>query len=166
MLENHFSNPGLGCGGRTDSNPNYHTVNDTVANSFPPYSAGQPNRVGADIARAGLAAAVGMAGNRGACFSEAPWLALDHSEGSAQLSWTSLPGASGYRLYRQVDNGPWILKYSGGETQWTDTGIVVGFDHAYRVFGVAADGICQSPAGQTALISTAHPQMYLPVVRR
>ena len=160
------SNPGLGCGGRMDSNPNYHTVNDTVANSFPPYSAGQPNGVGADIARAGLAAAVGMAGNRGACFSEAPWLALDYSGSSAQLSWASLPGTSGYRLYRQVDNGPWVLKYSGGETQWTDTGLVVGFDHEYRVFGVAADGICQSPAGQTALIWIVHPQMYLPVVRR
>jgi leucyl aminopeptidase len=166
VLENHFYNPGMGCGGRIDSNPYYHTVNDTVANSFPPYSAGQPNSVGADIARAGLAAAVGMAGNRGACFSEAPWLTLDYFGRSAQLSWTSLPGASGYRLYRQVDNGPWVLKYSGGETQWTDTGLVVGFDHEYRVFGVAADGICQSPAGQTSLIWIVHPQMYLPVVRR
>jgi hypothetical protein len=167
VLENAFTHSSsLGCGGRLDHNPYYHTVNDTVLYSFPPYSGGQPNTVGGDIARASLATAVGLAGNRGACFTQAPWLSLEYTAGTAQLSWTPIPGAVGYRLYRQIDDGSLILKYSGSETQWTDTGVVVGFDHHYRVFAVAADGVCQSGAGQTALVWSAHPQAYLPVVRR
>ena len=165
--ENGFLNPpGSGCNGVRDRNPYYHQVTDTVANSFPPYNAGQPNPVGADIARAGLAAVLGMAGNRGACFSQAPWVTLQYSGGEAHLSWTPLSGAASYRLFRRVETGAEELKYSGTATEWPDTTVQAGKDHHYRVEAVAVDGVCLSISGTTVLFLADNPRMYLPVVKK
>jgi hypothetical protein len=151
-----------------DRNPYYHTVNDTVHHSFPPYNAGQPNPVGADIARAGLAAAAGMAGNRGACFSDAPRVILHDVNGGngMQLTWDALPGAASYRVYRWVHDDTPALVYTGPETSWTDTAIVIGWDHHYRVEAVAGDGVCVSEGTEVGFWWVAPPQAYLPVVRR
>jgi len=149
-----------------DRNPYYHQVTDTVANSFPPYNAGQPNTVGADIARAGLAAVLGMAGNRGACFSQAPWVTLQYSGGEAHLSWTPLASAGSYHLYRRLDSGQEELKYSGSDTEWSDTALAANGDHYYRVEAVAADGVCLSQSGMAVLFLADIPREYLPVVRK
>jgi leucyl aminopeptidase len=168
VLENAFTNSSaLGCAGRLDHNPNYHTVNDTVLNSFPPYNGSQPNGVGADIARAGLAAAVGMAGNRGKCFNETLLVYLHDTNGPDwRLTWNALPGAASYRVYRWVHDDPPVLVYSGTDTTWTDTHVVFGWDHHYRVEAIAGDGICVSESTEVGFTWVSYPQMYLPLVGR
>jgi len=155
-----------GCNGVRDRNPYYHQVTDTVANSFPPYTNGQPNTVGADIARAGLAAVLGMAGNRGACFSTQPVVILQDYGRDMQLAWDALPGASSYHVYRRVHTSPEALVYSGPENSWMDTSVVYGWDHHYRVEAVAADGVCLSEATDVGFSWTGYPRAYFPVVKK
>jgi hypothetical protein len=166
VLENYFSNPGLGCNGVSDHNPNYHQVTDTVLNSFPPYNAGQPNTLGADIARAGLGAVAGLAGNRGACFSQAPDVTDQDYDGYYHITWAPLPGATEYRIYKQVHNSSPSLVYHGTGTAWTDYYVVVGWDNIYWIEAVAADGICQSEARGVGLAYLVNPVLYLPVVKK
>jgi leucyl aminopeptidase len=156
-----------GCNGVRDRNPYYHTVNDTVANSFPPYTNGQPNTVGADIARAALATVAGMAGNHGTCFTEAPVVILqDVNNGDMRLTWDALPLAANYRVYRWVHTDPESLVYFGPETTWTDTSVIFGWDHHYRVEAVADDGVCISEDTEVGFTWGSLPRTYLPVVKR
>ncbi len=80
--------------------------------------------------------------------------------------WTPLPGASEYRIYKQVNHSWPSLVYRGAETAWTDYFVVVGWDNTYWIEAVAADGVCQSEARGVGLAYTIHPRVYLPVVRR
>jgi hypothetical protein len=173
VLENYFSNSGLGCNGVSDHNPNYHQVTDTVLNSFPPYNAGQPNTVGADIARAGLAAVAGLAGNRGACFNSAPAVSASTGDRAVHLAWEPLPGqppelyAAAYKIYRSGPGGSGGIVHFTTATTWVDTQVVAGETYTYQVQALAADGICVSQLSSSLVVTpTAHGLVFLPVVRR
>lgn len=167
LHENGFT-AGSTCGGVRDRNPYYHTVNDTIANSFPPYNNGSPNPVGGDIARLALAGLAGLAGMQGVCFTAAPQLSLTVDAAGAHLSWMPLTGAVQYRLYRRVGDSVETLLYSGAATSYTDAGYVPYWSNWYWVEAVAADGFCLSELSQAVGVVPAWvtSRGYLPLLQR
>ncbi len=93
VLENHFYNaPFLGCAGRRDQNPNYHTVGDTIDTLNLP--------VGFAIAQAGIATAASLAEIATPCFATSPEVHLQSFNGVSRLDWTEMENASQYRVLR------------------------------------------------------------------
>ncbi|HEX2021552.1 MAG TPA: fibronectin type III domain-containing protein, partial [Candidatus Thermoplasmatota archaeon] len=62
--------------------------------------------------------------------------------GSVQLAWTSVPGATGYAVYRGATSGATaeIARYDGINTTWTDAGLNPGTTRFYRVSALNAFG--------------------------
>lgn len=69
-------------------------------------------------------------------------------DGSYTVSWSSITGATSYRLEESANGGSWSVVYSGGALQWTASGKVTG-SYAYRIQGCDAVG-CGAWSGSTA----------------
>lgn len=152
IAENYFTNsyPG-GCVG-SDPNPWYHTDKDTIAQNMTPSYA-------YDIARTALATIAAMAIPIESCFSSAPVISATPGVASVDLSWTAVPGASAYRVYRSTQGceGQWTEIAETAGTTFTDTGLTFPGAHQYHVEAVASDGFCVSPASNCA---SAVPTIY------
>lgn len=138
IAENFFTG-GPTCAG-SDPNPGYHTTNDTLAgNMHPTY--------GYDIARTALATVSAMAVPIQACFASGPTLTATPASGHVDLSWTALPGAATYRVFRSTQgcNGPWSELASPATTTYSDLNATQNQLYSYYVEGVDADGFCTSP---------------------
>jgi len=122
----------------SDFTPYYHTVNDTVANLYPNFAT--------DLTKAALGSLAAMAIPIQACFTSAPVLTAVAGELQVNLSWTSVTGASSYRVFRSTQGcqGQWFEQTSTTGLSWTDTNVVGGATYYYYVEAVASDGFCVS----------------------
>jgi leucyl aminopeptidase len=151
IAENFFfdSQPG-GCSG-SDANPHYHTDQDTIALNMTPSFA-------FDVARTAMATISAMAIPTETCFSAAPALTATPAVSSMDLSWTAVPGAASYRVYRSTQGceGQWFEVASTAGTSITDPGLQDQMYH-YHVEAVHADGFCVSAPSNC---TSAEPVIY------
>jgi leucyl aminopeptidase len=159
VLENHSTLTSQGGCIGADRNPYYHTVNDRIA---------QMNlAAGADIARAGVATAVNLAGPTGVC-GGGPALALSagRSASQAQLTWSALQGAAGYRIWRSTQGcgGPWeqVGETSTPGQPWLDALPATNQAYVYQVQALGVEGCALSTC------APAHwpDRWYLPRISR
>lgn len=152
VLENHMYNGAEnGCKGLKDTNPEYHTVDDTFSTLNLP--------TGFAIAKASLAAAAGMAGPVEACFDQSPTLRVEQRSSTPRLSWTLPQGVNQVRLLRSQNGcgGYWeVLAVTGIQT-WTDLKALPGHHYAYRLeaWEVSGGGVCASLPTECVVISTS-----------
>jgi fibronectin type 3 domain-containing protein len=61
-------------------------------------------------------------------------------EGGIKLTWTGVPGAAGYRIYRSsnYDDKQYIFKHENPERNYLDTNLIPG-EYIYQVSAVSAD---------------------------
>ncbi|HZU86830.1 MAG TPA: M28 family metallopeptidase [Anaerolineaceae bacterium] len=157
VLEN-YSNQGIagGCVG-ADENPYYHTINDRIQYMNLPS--------GFEITKAGIAAAANLAGPLGPCFSNgnAPQMGND----PFVLSWTAMPGAAKYRIYKssQGCEGTFTRVAETSSTQWQDAQLPAGQSASYQVEAVAGadSGYCISFLSPCQVL-TAPYQVFLPAI--
>lgn len=151
ISENFFSDssPG-GCTG-VDMNPNYHTTADTIA--------GVAQSFGFEVARVAMATVAAMAGPVQACFADAPVLAANAGVSAVDLSWSAVPGASAYRIYRSKlgCQGQWAELGETAATSWTDAQAIDPTTYSYTIEAVGSDGFCVSR--QSNCVS-AQPTVY------
>jgi subtilisin-like proprotein convertase family protein/acetylornithine deacetylase/succinyl-diaminopimelate desuccinylase-like protein len=151
IAENFFndSQPG-GCVG-SDPNPHYHTDQDTIALNMTP-------SFGFDIARTAMATISAMAIPTEKCFSAAPALTVTPAVAAMDLSWTPVPGASTYRVYRSTQScqGQFFEVASTAGTSVTDPGLLDA-TYSYYVEAVHADGFCVSAPSNCA---ASEPTIY------
>ena len=139
IAENFFADgqPG-GCVG-SEPNPAYHTTNDRLAtNMHPPFAY--------SIAQTALATIAAMAIPVESCFgTTAPVIAAAAGTNQVDLSWSAVPGASTYRIYRAGNGcgGNFVSVGTTAATAFADPIIAPG-SYAYRIEAVAADGLCVS----------------------
>ena len=139
VLEN-FSYNGAqnGCQGARDRNPDYHRTTDTIEKLDLEH--------GFAVAQASLAAGAGMAQPVEACFSGSPKLHAESSSRQAGLSWTAIPGAAGYQVYRSVQgcSDGWQRAARVSSPRWEDRQISAGRTYSYRVEAVTKGEVCYS----------------------
>jgi Zn-dependent M28 family amino/carboxypeptidase len=139
IAENFFSD-GLpdGCVG-SDANPGYHTVNDTIESNLTP-------SFGFDIGRAALATVAAMGVPEKRCFDGTAQLTAVAGIASVDLSWTAVPGAAAYRVYRSTQGceGQWFEIAGTNGTSWFDNGATENVTYSYHVEAVDPDGFCVS----------------------
>src|SRR5262245_1986581 len=137
----------------SDANPGYHTINDTLAGNMHPSFA-------FDVARGGLATIAAMAVPISSCFAGPTTVTLTPGPSRIDLSWTALPGASTYRIYRATQScqGQWFEVGSTAGTTFSDLTATQNLAYNYYVEGVDADGFCTSPASacQSATPTITH----------
>jgi hypothetical protein len=137
IAENFFepSEPGE-CAG-ADFNPYYHTTQDRaalavhLAFAFP-------------VAQAALATLIGEAMPLGPCFQGKPALGVRVTPTGLELSWSAVPGAARYRLYRAREGcaGQWEAVLETGATRLRLPAAGTGI--AFQVEALAKDGLCAS----------------------
>jgi len=151
IAENYFNdNQAGGCVG-SEPNPYYHTNNDTIAlNMHPPF--------GFAIAKTALATIAAMALPIEACFSSSPVLTATPGLNQVDLSWSAVPGAASYRVYRSAQGcgGAFVAIADTPGTTYSDTN-VSATTYAYKVEAVTADGQCFSAE---SACQTATPTFY------
>jgi hypothetical protein len=131
VLEN-YSNQFLptGCSG-SDPSPFYHLTTDyTVHMNLP---------VTFDIARAGIATAVNLAGPVGVCYDTLPTLSFTGYFGANLVHWDASPAAQAYRLERSTSGcaGEFTPLGSTNVNEWLDADVTAGQTYAYRLRVVA-----------------------------
>ena len=69
------------------------------------------------------------------------------------VRWTPVAGATAYRLYRQVGEGPWQLltRPQLADTLYTDTALAPGQPHRYRLTAVDKAGQESPPSPETTV---------------
>ncbi|OGF58762.1 MAG: hypothetical protein A2Y62_09640 [Candidatus Fischerbacteria bacterium RBG_13_37_8] len=139
VFENGDNNniPG-GCVG-SDFNPYYHTSGDNISILALPYTY--------DISRSSIAAIASMAIPVEACFTSTSTLsASTPAPLQVNLSWTSVPNANAYRIYRSTQGcyGQWLEQTETNTLNWIDTTVTPGIPYYYYVEAVASDGFCVS----------------------
>jgi len=137
IAENFFEpdEPGE-CDG-ADFNPYYHTTQDRaglavhLAFAFP-------------VAQAALATLIGEAAPLEPCFEGKPRLQARASPTGVELTWTAVPGAARYRIYRAREGcaGQWEAALETGATRLRLPAAPPG--QAFQVEAVAKDGLCAS----------------------
>ncbi len=141
--ENFFS-AGSTCG-PAESNPYYHTSNDTLANAVTlPFAY--------NVYRAAIASVAAMAIPIQACFTSAPTLTATGGTYKVDLSWTSVSGAASYRVFRSTQGceGQWFERVETTNLSWTDNNVTPGTTYYYYVEAVASDGFCVSKMSNCA----------------
>ena len=135
--ENHNS-AGTACG-PVENNPYYHMSNDTIANAV-------TLPVTYDIFKSSLGTIAAMAIPIQSCFSSVPTVTATAGVMQVALSWTTVAGASSYRVFRSTQScyGQWFEQTSTTGTTWTDTSVTAGVTYYYYVEAVASDGFCTS----------------------
>lgn len=63
-----------------------------------------------------------------------PALSLKKTNSEAQLSWKSVTGAEGYKIYRKIDDGSYVLLATTTDTSWTDSSVSIGTLYTYQVY--------------------------------
>jgi len=153
IAENFFADGQAGGCVGSEPNPWYHTNNDTIlGNMHPPYAFA--------IAKTALATISAMAKPVGACFAPGVLPSITATGGTNQVdvSWSAVPGAASYRVYR-ARNGCGNNFDSIGTTAtpaFTDP-ITVPGNYAYKVEAVDPDGFCVSAESNC---SVATPTVY------
>ena len=96
---------------------------------FPITAAGQPAKVG------GLRVAPLVA-------ADTPLVAVSAGDARIVLSWSEVPGVSGYHIYRSTD-GTWSTTPHRTQTTrvYTNSGLTNGTTYSYRVAGYSASGV-------------------------
>lgn len=127
-----------GCKGLRDTNPDYHTTNDTIDNLNLP--------VGAGIAQVALAASAGMAIPLEACFAAAPQLMREPASRQVTLQWQPLDGAQSYQVFRSVEGCTrgWQPVATVQADVWSDQSVSAGRLYSYRVEAMRDNGACYS----------------------
>jgi hypothetical protein len=143
ILENHFpvntSDEYHQCGSYADTNPYYHSINDTIANSV-------DIPMAFNVVRASLATATTLAQPQGACFSSQPELTHQLSLPSVTLNWLDMGDLITYRLYRSTSGceGPWSeLADNLYTTSYLDSQMPAT-NLAYQLEAIAPSGMCIS----------------------
>ena len=76
----------------------------------------------------------GRADALAAVMSEIQISAVSAGANSAAVSWSAIPGATGYELYRSTSStSGYTSAYLGSETSFTDAGLVTGITYYYKV---------------------------------
>ncbi len=152
IAENYFNNGQVGGCVGSDPNPNYHTNNDTIALNMHP-------SFGFSIAQTALATISAMALPIEACFASSPALTATPGTNQVDLSWSAVPGAATYRVYRssQGCGGAFVSIADTPATTYADTSAGPA-TFAYKVEAVTADGACFSAESncQTASPTIQH----------
>lgn len=164
VLENaHISNLPNGCVekviNKPDVNPNYHKITDTLANIHPEYAY--------DIARAGMAAAAGLAGPLGACpSSTTPNITqADVSIGKIELGWSAVPETVGYRVFRSREacSGEIEQIADVNGLTWEDHRVADGRIYHYWVEAFS-NSACFSQPGACTTVEAEALTTFLPAV--
>lgn len=161
VLENHFNQqqPG-GCVG-ADANPYYHQTNDYSPFLYLPAAF--------DIARAGIATAVNLAGGVGACYDAPPTPSSRALPGALLLDWNAAPGAAYYRLERSTTGcgGSFTELGKPSTAAWLDADVQPGATYAYRL-QVFADGLRGYCISEPVCVEITAPQgfVFLPMLTR
>ncbi|MBU8922887.1 MAG: hypothetical protein KOO63_13810 [Bacteroidales bacterium] len=74
-------------------------------------------------------------------FPQPSGLSLDSGDGYVHISWTAVPEAVSYRLYKQPESEEMVLLASVTETEYLDEDIVNGEEYTYSVSAVSSTGI-------------------------
>ena len=74
---------------------------------------------------------------------------------TAQLAWTPVPEATGYRVQRSVSGGAWTTLGATTTPEFTDPTVAADRIYRYRVTALNEHG--EAPASASALINTALP---------
>ena len=88
--------------------------------------------------------------NSSSCFAlEAPSITFAAQTNAIALSWDSVAGAAGYRVYRNelgCDRSQFPLAEVGvATTSYQDNGLINGFPVFFRVQAIGANAACESP---------------------
>lgn len=161
VLENYSDNQlAGGCAGR-DVNPNYHKITDTLANMHPAYAF--------EIARAGIAAAAGLAEPINLCLNGSAPILTDATTllGSISLSWDAVKNASGYRVFRSSEACGGDIEQTADvpDTSWEDRRIVDGRTYYYWVEAFSPEG-CFSLSDGCAVLQAEAFSTYLPTIHK
>jgi len=164
ILENHFplqvSDEHHQCGIRTDANPYYHTMNDTIANSL-------DIPLTFNLVKASLATVATISEPQGVCFVSQPELTLQSSVPSINLNWQHMGEWTTYRLYRSTTGceGPWMERADNlYTTSYLDPPLPAP-DLAYRLEAISPSGTCVSLPSNCVTDIAIH-WFYLPLVEK
>jgi len=145
-----------GCVG-ADMNPYYHTREDTIARNLTPDFA-------YDIARAALETTLSLARPlTGTVSLPAPVISVtDHQPGQVSMTWTAVPQAESYRLFRSSFGcQDWGLKVAQtSDAHWTDGSVRADWPYQYRVEAVLGDGVTVSPPSNCVSVGPEPPPIY------
>jgi hypothetical protein len=151
------------CGGHGEHSPYYHKTTDTLKRIN--------LQTGFAITRASLAAGAGMAEPIAACFDTVPDLAVSVENHHAALSWSEVPGAVRYRIYRSsrstsgqtpLCSAEWIPMLETNALSWIDASVIPGEKTAYRIEALAFAGGCVSASSACTVVQVPAQTLLIP----
>jgi len=91
-------------------------------------------------------------------FLQAPSLSARAGKASVTLSWSNIPEASHYYIYKS--NGTGFTHYAstyGGTTSWHDSGVVNDSSYSYQVYSRNSAGLSNSPSNTASALVSLDP---------
>lgn len=155
VLENYQTDPSTyGCGGRTDMNPHYHKITDTIDKMY----------LQATLAtvKAGIGTAASLAEPIGRCFDADPDVTATSLTNSILLTWPEIVDADVYNVYRGTAScaGTFTQVAEVMSNSYEDTDIEYGEYYFYKVQAAETGAVCYSQLSNCAVAKVEVPVSY------
>ncbi|MDD2522144.1 MAG: M20/M25/M40 family metallo-hydrolase [Anaerolineaceae bacterium] len=167
ILENYQYDPDTyGCEARTDMNPHYHKVTDTIDKMYMPATVA--------TVKAGVGTVASLAEPMGKCFGGDPVVKATVKEESILLTWPELPGADVYNVYRSTATclGTMTRVAQVTTNSFEDTNIQFDRNYFYKVEAAETDGVCFSQLSSCVVAKVPTPpepvvliDLYMPLIQ-
>ena len=152
VLENYQYDPApYGCGGRTDMNPHYHKITDTIDKMYIPTTLA--------TVKAGIGTAASLALPIGKCFAADPVITATPQTNFILLSWPEVVGADVYNVYRSTTTcaGTFTKVAQVSTNNYEDTDVDFGQYYFYKVQAAETGAVCFSQMSNCAVTKVEEP---------
>lgn len=165
ILENYQYDPiPYGCGGRTDMNPHYHKITDTIDKMYLPATLA--------TVKAGVGTAASLADPIGRCFATDPHITATAQANSILLTWPAVDDADVYNVYRSTTTcaGTFTQVAQVTTNSYEDTDIEFDKYYFYKVQAAETGAVCFSQLSSCAVAKVVKPpepvhfDIYIPLV--
>ncbi|MCD8336167.1 MAG: hypothetical protein LUD18_02645, partial [Lachnospiraceae bacterium] len=85
----------------------------------------------------------------------APSVTLSNTDDAIRVSWQSVTGAEGYRVYRKTGSGSYTLVKTTTELSFTDSDLTGGSSYTYQVYAYSDSGTSGGSTEKTAVYVAA-----------